>query len=704
MSATTPESFNSAAARAARRVQCVAGHVQAGEQGLVAVQGVSATEMVDGVTTLRAERAGGSFDVRAMTRLLDGGEEITRIKEEYVALLEREPLMLDAGFYDRTREQARYRVMQKMKRFGELKPEDPLRSKIFNDLVSLHDASFSTRMGVHYTLFIGALTGQATKELQEKYVPDARKLRVIGSFSMTEMGHGSAIRHFETTAHFDKQSDTFVINTPTLTATKWWIGGAAHISTHTICFARLIIDEKDYGVHSFLVQLRDRDGNILPGITIGDCGKKMGRDGIDNGWLQFNNVRVPRSQMLQKWAKVSREGVYSQPPKAQLAYGALLGGRVSLILNCNDQLKRGLTVAIRYCAVRRQFANKPGAPETQILDYQTHQIRLLEPLCGAFAWTFAGRTMEAQATKLQQDLANGDLTNLPDLHATSAGLKAICTWYITAALEQARQCMAGHGYSAYSALPTLVADITVNCTWEGDNTVMLLQTAQYLVKSISRVFEGKKLVGSARYLERTQEILTQSPLGVSSASDYENEELVVQLYERAAVKKIVRAARAVQREIKAGKPKDAAFNACLIDLVRASEAHCYLYAVHAFLQQVRAVEAGPLQAVLKKMFLLFCLNRVANDASTHLADGWMNEKQLELLQEKVRLLLSEIRKDAVPLVDSFNLPDSLVNSPLGRFDGDLYKHYFAEVRAAPNAEIKAPYWDELVKPCLRKDL
>lgn len=97
---------------------------------------------------------------------------------------------------------------------------------------------------------------------------------------------------------------------------------------------------------------------------------------------------------------------------------------------------------------------------------------------GAFAWTFAGRTMEAQATKLQQDLANGDLTNLPDLHATSAGLKAICTWYITAALEQARQCMAGHGYSAYSALPTLVADITVNCTWEGDNTVMLLQTAQ----------------------------------------------------------------------------------------------------------------------------------------------------------------------------------------------------------------------------------
>lgn len=257
----------------------------------------------------------------------------------------------------------------------------------------------------------------------------------------------------------------------------------AHISTHTVCFARLIIDGKDYGVHSFVVQLRDRDGNILPGITIGDCGKKMGRDGIDNGWIQFKNVRVPRDQMLQKWAKVSREGVYSQPPKAQLAYGALLGGRVSIIANCNDLLKRGITIAIRYCAVRRQFANKKG-PETQILDYQTHQIRLLEPLAGAFAWTFAARMLEGQAIKLQQDLANGDLTNLPDMHATSAGLKAISTWYITYALEQARQCLAGHGYSAYAALPMLVADMAVNCSWEGDNTVMLLQTAQVRVSSV----------------------------------------------------------------------------------------------------------------------------------------------------------------------------------------------------------------------------
>jgi hypothetical protein len=175
---STTESFNTAAVAraAARRVQCVAGHVQASaaDEARVEVRGVSATEMVDGMTTLRAERAGGSFDVRAMTHLLDGGEHITRIKEEYIAVLEREPLMLDAGFYDRTREQARHRVMQKMKRFYELKPEDPLHAKIFNDLVSLHDASFSTRVGVHHTLFLGALTGQATKGTPPHRCPHRR--------------------------------------------------------------------------------------------------------------------------------------------------------------------------------------------------------------------------------------------------------------------------------------------------------------------------------------------------------------------------------------------------------------------------------------------------------------------------------------------------------------------------------------------------
>lgn len=85
------------------------------------------------------------------------------------------------------------------------------------------------------------------------------------------------------------------INTPTLTATKWWIGGAAQTATHCVAFARLITPEKDHGVHSFIVPLRDiHTHKPLPGITLGDCGEKMGLPGVDNGFIQFNKIRIPR--------------------------------------------------------------------------------------------------------------------------------------------------------------------------------------------------------------------------------------------------------------------------------------------------------------------------------------------------------------------------------------------------------------------------
>lgn len=120
--------------------------------------------------------------------------------------------------------------------------------------------------------------------------------------------HGSNVAGIETTATFDHESDEFIIHTPSLTATKWWIGGAAESATHSTVFANLIVDGKRYGVKPFVVPLRDpQTFLLLPGITIGDCGAKMGRNAIDNGWIQFTHVRIPRTHMLMKYTKVSPE-------------------------------------------------------------------------------------------------------------------------------------------------------------------------------------------------------------------------------------------------------------------------------------------------------------------------------------------------------------------------------------------------------------
>lgn len=84
----------------------------------------------------------------------------------------------------------------------------------------------------------------------------------------------------------------------------------------------------------------------------------MGRHGIDNGWIQFTHVRIPRSHMLMKYTKVLSNGKLIEPPMAQLAFGALITGRVSMITDSGNIAKKALTIAVRYAAIRRQFGGK----------------------------------------------------------------------------------------------------------------------------------------------------------------------------------------------------------------------------------------------------------------------------------------------------------------------------------------------------------
>ena len=71
---------------------------------------------------------------------------------------------------------------------------------------------------------------------------------MIGSYAQTEMGHGSNIAGLETTATFDKEKDEFIIHSPTITSTKFWPGSLGIVANHAVVFARLIVDENDFGV------------------------------------------------------------------------------------------------------------------------------------------------------------------------------------------------------------------------------------------------------------------------------------------------------------------------------------------------------------------------------------------------------------------------------------------------------------------------
>lgn len=271
----------------------------------------------------------GKFDTLLMHQFLEGKAKSKQVLLLYRSL-ERDPI-LQASFkdYDNSKEEQRELSalrINRMARYIETESLDTFNRRL--NLLTIFDPLTGIRISVNLGLYINCIKGNGTDSQYKYWCVDgeAKDLkRLYGCFGMTELGHGSNVAGLETTATFDRETDEFIIDTPHIGATKWWIGGAAHSATHSSIYARLLVDGKDYGVKTFVVPLRDSNHDLLPGVAIGDIGSKMGREGVDNGWIQFTDVRIPRFFMLQKFCKVSRDGKVTLPPLEQLAYISLLG-------------------------------------------------------------------------------------------------------------------------------------------------------------------------------------------------------------------------------------------------------------------------------------------------------------------------------------------------------------------------------------------
>lgn len=165
-----------------------------------------------------------------------------------------------------------------------------------------YDPAVCIKFGVHFHLYGKTIINLGTDK-HRPFLERGKTLSDIGSFALTELGHGSNVRNVLTTAIFDPIKKVFILNTPTLLATKFWIGATANLANMTVVFAQLYIGSECHGVHAFLVEIRDKANHaVKPGITIGDCGPKNGLNGIDNGFLIFKDVEVPLDNLLDRFA------------------------------------------------------------------------------------------------------------------------------------------------------------------------------------------------------------------------------------------------------------------------------------------------------------------------------------------------------------------------------------------------------------------
>ncbi|XP_030371591.1 probable peroxisomal acyl-coenzyme A oxidase 1 [Scaptodrosophila lebanonensis] len=556
-------------------------------------------------------------------------------------------------------------------------------------------------MAVHLLMFTKALKGQGTSEQYERWGKRADNFEIIGTYAQTELGHGTYLRGLQTRADYDRRTDEFVLHTPHISAYKWWPGGLGHTVNYCIVVAQLYIDGESKGIHLFLVQVRDEETHRpLPGIDIGDIGKKIGMPGVNNGYLGLNKVRIPRIQMLMRNAQVLEDGSYVKSPVSQLNYFPMVYVRAAVAFGNTFFLAQAVTIATRYSAVRRQ--SPINEPEPQVLDHITQQMKVLPEIASVVAYRLAAGQVWSLYHRTAKDVNAGDYSRLPELHALSCTLKAACSYDSTYAIERMRQSCGGHGYLAAANLGNIFGLASAACTYEGENSVLYLQVGKILLKAWGDVLAKRQLMPTMSYLGELA-AWKQFPQWTGSWQQ------LVEALQYAATNKTRLAHQHYTTRLGAGRTQPQALNETGIELTQAAELHGRAFVTYTFLQEVTgkaaAKRSANLNRVLEQLLELYLVHTVQRHMADILRFVPLSEQQIDDLQTRLELVLKQVRLNAVAIVDGFDLEDRELSSVLGSYDGNVYERILASAKKSPMNKRPVPVaFERYLKPFMRAKL
>ena len=534
------------------------------------------------------------------------------------------------------------------------------------------DLSLVVKVGVQFGLFGGAIERLGTQRHHDAYVRDLAALDLAGCFAMSESGHGSDVRSIRTQARYDVDAGEFVLHTPDEDARKDWIGSAARHAQLAVVFAQLDVAGEARGVHAFVVPIRaepvdGQPGEVLPGVEVEDCGDKMGLQGIDNGRLRFSAVRVPREALLDRYGQVSEQGEYTSSissPGARFftMIGALVQGRISIAGAGLAIGRNALTIAVRWGERRRQFGTGLDM-DTPLMDYLTHQRRLLP----AIARSYALQAVHDHVTRLYvQQLREPDRERQREVEALAAGLKAVATWHMARAVQDARECCGGKGYLTENRFAALRADSDVFVTFEGDNTVLLQLVAKTLLSDHAAHFEDLDALGTVRHLttRTVGRLLGDSPLGrlTRTSTDLRSAQWQLETLAFREERLVDALARRLRRLVKEeGMDPLRALSHVQDHALAAATAHVDRVAHEQF---TASLVDGPALEALERLRDLHALSVLSADRAWWLEHGWFDADTSKAVQTEVNVLCAELRPAALGLVAGFGIPDGLLRAPI----------------------------------------
>ncbi|MEA5153466.1 acyl-CoA dehydrogenase [Raineyella sp.] len=545
------------------------------------------------------------------------------------------------------------------------------------------DLSFDVKVGVQFGLFAGSILTLGGQWHRETYLRDALTMRLPGAFAMTESGHGSDVQHLATTITYLPDAEEFEVDSPTVAATKVYIGNAACDARMAVVFGRLITGGTDHGVHAILVPLRDATGTPLPGVTIGDQGHKGGLLGVDNGTISFDHVRVRRRLLLDRFGGVDTYGAYHSPIRSQNArfftmVGALVRGRISVGGSAAAAGRRAIALAARYALRRRQFPAPSGEGDVLLLDYLTHQRRLLPRIAEAYAYGFAHNQLLQQLHRWD-DLESPDVRVERELETRAAALKVAQTRWAVDTVQAMREACGGAGYLTENLLTQIRQDVDVFTTFEGDNTVLQQLVAKELLVDYRDAWGDLDLLGMARatarslgeaVLERTaaqpliSRMVARAQLRDEDGLPLERGWQVVMFEDRE--RHVLESLAHRAREAARARPEDAfaALNALAPHMLAASRTHTDRVVLEAFIAGIDDTQDGRAALLLDRLCDLWVMSTLEADRGWFLEHHRLTPTRSKEISARIDALCGELRPYVADLVDGFGIPEVLLDAPM----------------------------------------
>jgi acyl-CoA oxidase len=541
----------------------------------------------------------------------------------------------------------------------------PAGSTAIFETLSMGSLSLLIKFGVQFGLFGGAVNQLGSKSHKDNYLTDTGLLQLAGCFAMTETGHGSNVNGLQTTATYNHHTGNLTIHTPTHTDGKEYIGNALH-SRMAAVFCQLIVNGQKHGIHAVLVPLRDQNMQLLPGITVEDCGYKIGLNGVDNGRIWFNMVEVPKANLLNKYGDIDSAGNYTSSIEKEskrffTMLGALVAGRVSIALGSNTASKKALDIAITYALKRRQFPSSNPNTETLILDYPTHQERLFPLLAKSYALTFA---LENLREKFGAAYGQPDQREVESL---AAGLKSYASWHALHTIQTAREACGGKGYLSENELGDLKADVDIFTTFEGDNTVLMQLVAKALITDFKQDFNESGYLGIARYVFRrvSNTLSAQNPVTTRNTNA---EHLLSDDFMRAALqyreqKLLYSLTDRMQSFIRKKVDPTEIFLRVQTHMLSLAHAHVERVIYDSFATAVASTSAKPEKQALKLMLQTYALHAIYSDRWFLEAD-YLSADKSKAIRKVLSGLYRQIRPQAQAYVAAFGIPDVLLKAKI----------------------------------------